>query len=85
MIFECIFVVICYEDDLFDVCFECFFYCVLDKWFVDDGQYFFWYCFGGWQEVCVEFGNGEYGFVQVFDCYFGYFFEMVDVFYLCMC
>lgn len=48
MIFNCMFVFFCYDNNIFNIGFNSFFNYVLNGWFINDRKYFFWYCFCSW-------------------------------------
>jgi hypothetical protein len=43
---------------------QCFFHCILDEWFVYDGQHLFGAGFGSWEEAGSSTGHRENGNVD---------------------
>ena len=51
-----------HDDDLCNTRRHCFFYDVLDDWFVDDGKHLFGHSFGLGKEARPQTGGGNDGF-----------------------
>src|SRR6187399_544566 len=51
---------------------QCLFHCILNEWFVDDGQHLFGAGLGGWEEAGSSTGNGENGDVDAALLYYGH-------------